>query len=131
MSRDFDLGDILSVATGILVSPRHIDGVYDILNYMTGDNLFTHQLPRAAEECCEPLLKQLPQLRDVRTPLPNELKTEEEVLNWLAVEKLVYGDSLPVSPLSNGEHEFRDPVMEADQMMGTRPVIVARIGEGE
>ncbi len=33
MSRDFDLGDIPSITTGALVSPRHIDGVYDILDY--------------------------------------------------------------------------------------------------
>ena len=40
MSRDFDLGDIPSITTGALVSPRHIDGVYDILDYMTGEQLF-------------------------------------------------------------------------------------------
>lgn len=36
-TRDFELGDILSITTGALVSRRHIDGVYDILNWMTGD----------------------------------------------------------------------------------------------
>ena len=58
MSRDFHIGDILSVTTGRLVSPRRMDGVYDILNFMTGDNLFTHQLPRAARECAGPLAAQ-------------------------------------------------------------------------
>lgn len=65
MSRDFDLGDILSVTTGILVSPRRMDGIYDILNYMTDDSLFTHQLPRAMAECREPMFTQHPELRAV------------------------------------------------------------------
>ena len=61
-TKTFHLGDILSVTTSRLVSPRHIDGVYDILNWMTGDNLFTHQLPRASRECEGPLLAQHPDL---------------------------------------------------------------------
>lgn len=124
-TRDFDLGDILSITTGRLVSPRHVDGVYDILNYMTGDNLFTHQLPRASRECKGPLLEQLPQLQAVLTPL--EFEDKEHVDRWLAHYKRAYGETLPVEPLAEGQHEFRDPVMEADQMMGTRPVIVVRV----
>lgn len=54
--KNFHISDILSVTTGRLVSNRHIEGVYDILNFLTGDNLFTHQLPRASREC-EPWLK--------------------------------------------------------------------------
>ena len=61
-TKQFHLGDVLSITTGRLVSPRHIDGVYDILNFMTGDNLFTHQLPRASDECKPYLVEQFPQL---------------------------------------------------------------------
>lgn len=50
-TKTFHIGDILSVTTSRLVSPSHIDGVYSILNWMTCDNLYTHQLPRAADEC--------------------------------------------------------------------------------
>jgi hypothetical protein len=38
-TRPFHLGDVLTITTGRLVSPRHMDGVYDVLNFMTGDNL--------------------------------------------------------------------------------------------
>ena len=61
-TKKFHLGDVLSTTTERLVSPRHISGVYDILNFMTGDDLFTHQLPRASEECKPYLLEQFPQL---------------------------------------------------------------------
>jgi hypothetical protein len=63
--RQFHIGDILSITTGHLVSPRHIEGVYDILNFMTRDNLFTHQLPRASRECAPHLLRQHPMLDHV------------------------------------------------------------------
>ena len=66
-TKKFHLGDVLSITTGRLVSPRHMDGVYDILNFMTGDNLFTHQLPRASDECKPHLLAQFPQLAEVDT----------------------------------------------------------------
>ena len=46
MKKQFYLGDVLSVAIDRLVSLRHMDGVYDILNFMTGDDLLTHELPR-------------------------------------------------------------------------------------
>jgi len=46
-TKDFHISDILSITDGRLVSTRHMDGIYEILNFMTGDNLFTHQLPRS------------------------------------------------------------------------------------
>lgn len=124
-TREFDLGDILSITTDRLVSPRHMEGVYDILNYMTGDNLFTHQLPRASRECQGPLLEQLPQL--VNVDVPEEFEGKQHVEDWLFATKLIFGESLTVSPLATGRHEFRDPIMDADQMMGNRPVIVVNL----
>lgn len=32
-ARNFHLGDILSITTGRLVSRRHMEGVYDLLNF--------------------------------------------------------------------------------------------------
>lgn len=121
--KEFDLGDILSVTTGCLVSTRHIDGVYDILNYMTGDNLFTHQLPRAMRECKEPLLAQHPQLRPI-VFRSSDHDTKETVYAWLDRVKKVFGNTLPVEPLSEGIHEFKDPIAELDQMAGNKPVVV-------
>jgi hypothetical protein len=46
-SRAFHLGDLLSVTTGILVSLDHIGGVYRVVDFVTGQQHMTHQLPRA------------------------------------------------------------------------------------
>ena len=128
MSRDFDLGDILSITDGALVSSRHIGGVYDILGYMTGESLMTHQLPRCMDECRPYLLAQHPQLDGVGLPDDVE-RTQEGVMAWLDTEKVIYGDTLSVEPLAPGQHEYRDALAELDQMAGNRPVIVVHAGE--
>lgn len=69
----FHISDILSVTTGRLVSYRHIDGVYAILNFMTGDSLFTHQLPRASRECESSLRAQFPNLMEDSPRMPERL----------------------------------------------------------
>jgi len=55
-SRRFHIGDILSISACRLASPRGMEGIYDILGYMTDDSPFTTQLPRFIEEC-SPFLK--------------------------------------------------------------------------
>jgi hypothetical protein len=41
--KEFPTAEVLSAITGHLVC--EIGGVYRVLNWMTGENLFTHQLP--------------------------------------------------------------------------------------
>lgn len=112
-ARDFDLGDILSVTTGRLVSPRHMTGVYDILNFMTGDNLFTHQLPRASRECEPVLLLQHPQLKAIDADPPGIT----DWAAWLDEQKAIYGDTLPVEPCGPRVHERIDPLSELAEMV--------------
>jgi hypothetical protein len=68
LGKEFSLGDVLSITTGRLLSERHMDGVYDILNWMTGDNLYTHQLPRDGKACEPWLIEQYPQLDPKQNP---------------------------------------------------------------
>ena len=110
-TRTFHIGDILSVTTHRLVSPRHMDGVYDILNWMTGDNLFTHQLPRAVDECAPSLLAQHPQLADVEVP-DDFGDSEAAVRDWLETQMAWLGTMLPVAPLLAEDHTRIDPITE-------------------
>jgi hypothetical protein len=64
-SKLFHIGTILSVTTGRLVSPTGLNGVYEILSYMAGESVYTHQIPRFGEECAPWLLRQHPQLANV------------------------------------------------------------------
>lgn len=121
-SKKFHLGDLLSVSTDILLSPTKMDGVYDILNYMTSDDLFTHQLPRASRECRPVLLEQHPWLADVDA---SQVNTE----NWqefLAEMVAKYGEWHEVIPMPPDDHEVKDPIQEAIDLMGEDRVIVVR-----
>lgn len=120
-TREFHIGDILSVTTGRLVSPHGMGGVYDILNWMTGDNLMTHQLPRACEECAEPLLAQHPDLGDVS--VPESANSEESVMAWLATMVERFGDTRPVEPLAPADHTRIDPIQELRMLKPDMPII--------
>ena len=120
LTREFDLGDVLSITTDRLVSPRHMDGIYDIINWMTGDSLFTHQLPRAADACKEPLLAQHPELR--RVVVPDEFDGEEAVLAWLETTKANYGPTRYVEPIENWDSQ--NPIEELCDMVGADKVYV-------
>lgn len=142
--KKFHISDVLSVTTGRLVSSRHMDGIYEILNFLTGDNLFTHQLPRAMREC-EPWLKmQFPQLM-ADSP---EMTVSIEVLKGNLAEtpqnkeaigracaawvegvrrKFELPEMLPIYELGADMHTHIDPIEEAQAMAGDKKVIALEI----
>lgn len=124
-TRDFHIGDVLSITTGMLVSPSRMRGIYQILNWMTGDNLFTHQLPRASAECAGPLLEQHPDLAGVQ--VPDEFECEAHVMEWLAKQVERYGETRPVAPIDPERHLRIDPVSEIRMMRPDMPVDVVEI----
>lgn len=128
-SREFHIGDILSITTSRLVSPRHIDGVYDILNFMTGDNLFTQQLPRASDECKGPLLEQHPDLAAVEVP-EDFGGSREAVDAWLDAQVARFGEYLPVAPLAEADHTRMDPFTKMRKVAPQAQVIGVNVTGG-
>lgn len=122
-SKQFHLGDVLSITDGRLMSPRHMDGIYDILNFMTGDNLFTHQLPRAMTECQPHLLKQFPQLAGISFG-PVTQENFHSVLEDLCAE---YGEHLMVEPLPKDAHEFIDPMSELAEKVHPSKILTVKL----
>jgi hypothetical protein len=121
-AREFHIGDVLSITAGPLVSPRHMEGVYDILGFMTGETLFTHQLPRAGDECAPELLRQHPQLADVDA---SAVTTSNWSL-WLEEQIKRFGETLSVTPLAKREPQYDTPVADAIEMMGdpTKVIVI-------
>lgn len=109
--RNFDLGTVLSVTTGIFLAPD-IGNVYDLLNYMTGDNLFTHQLPRAADRCRVVIIAQHPELAnvDVLTVRNNDWHA------FLAEQVAIYGNEIRVGPIPPDDYTHVDPIQELYDM---------------
>ena len=93
--------------------------VYELLNYMTGDNLYTHQLPRAARECRPALEQQMPALAVFVDQTPYDPKNWQE---YLAEARVKVGDEFEITPLENWTH--RDPLAEMVEMMGERKKVI-------
>ncbi|MFJ6559962.1 hypothetical protein ACIQMV_08775 [Streptomyces sp. NPDC091412] len=121
-ARTFPLADILTMTTGRLLSARHMDGVYDIANWMTGESLMTHQLPRAADACGPALLAQHPQLKGVEPPAGVDAP---DLMAWLANTEREYGHELSVAPLAAEQWRHQDPIEELCDMVGPERVVVA------
>lgn len=158
MGKEFSLGDVLSITTGRLLSERRIDGVYDILNWMTGDDLFTHQLPRAGKACQPWLVEQYPQLDPKQSPKLQTMldkltamldRESPEVRNGMEISYLIRGwlssigmnfwglssnDMLIVYPLAAkwGEwYESKDPMEELIKMVGADRVVGIQLPPSE
>src|SRR6266853_3142795 len=117
--RTFPLGVILSITHGALLC--EMEQVYEILNFMTGDNLFTHQLPRARTVAAPDLFRQFPDLMhiDVAHVTPKNWKQA------LAVLEREYGASRTVAPLPPRHYEAKDPIEELVELRGgTKGIIV-------
>lgn len=125
MEREFDLGDILTVTTGRLVSPRRMEGVHDILEYMAGGPVWTHQIGRVCKEAAPALLAQHPALAGV--VVPDSFESDTAVLAWVARQKARLGDALPVSPMTVAEHHRIDPISELVEMVHPSRILVAKV----
>lgn len=110
----FHLGDLLSVTDGHLVSPDHIDGVYRILDFVTGEAHMTHQLPRGAKVVKPWLLEQHPWLEDI--PVPDDMNSKDEVMSWLALMTAKFGEFHEVAPMPFGMYVGREPIAELRQL---------------
>lgn len=109
-TKTFHLGDILSVTTSALLSPRGIDGLTDLLDWMTGERPLRHQIKRFAAECRGPILAQHPDLSGIT--VPGGLRDDEAGRSWFAEVIAEYGETREVSRLPGSDHTHIDPVTE-------------------
>ena len=112
IGKKFHLGDILSITTSHLVSPTSMDGVYGILNFMTGDDLFTHALPRACRVSRPYLLAEYEWLTEIDASGVGPRNWEE----WLAEQIAKYGEYHIIYPILREDHEIVDPIEELKRM---------------
>lgn len=110
--RTFHISDVLSITTERLVSTRRMDGVYDILGFMTGESLFSHQLTRASDACKPVLLQQHPFLAEIDASVVNGENWQE----WLKQQVEKYGETLAVMPLDGHEYQPKNPLVELAEM---------------
>jgi hypothetical protein len=107
--KQFHIGDILSVSTGCLVSDRQLDGLYDIMDYMSGSSgITTLGLYYMSESAEASLKRQLPWLSDIKVPDFEKLRDEKgqihvEAAIWLWVRAVgeLHGEWHYIDRISN------------------------------
>ena len=134
-TKQFPLRVVLTVTTGRLLTERKgerdngIGDLYELLNWMTNDDLFTHQLPRASRECKPWLLRWFPELErfgsdESLSVLDAAIKEHGPDIGcgaWLL--SLGQTSSYDVPRIPRDDHEYIDPIQEAAEMAGTARVI--------
>lgn len=133
MTKIFPLNVVLTVTTGRLLTSSDrpndngIGDLYEILNHMTNDNLFTHQLPRAGKECTPWLLVWFPELKPVlacKDKLDDWLKKSPTcpqvgIQMWLTELKMLFPDikdQYEVKQIPKVGHDVIDPIEELKTM---------------
>lgn len=138
-TKPFPLRVVLTVTTGrLLTEPKGdrdngIGDLYELLNWMTDDELFTHQLPRAANECKPWLLRWFPELERYGSVealagldmlLVNH-QGRDAIPAWLDGMAFIGGKpSYDVPRMPADDHERKHPYDELVAMRGTDEGIV-------
>jgi hypothetical protein len=128
----FTFQEIASAGTGFLFGVSETDngigGVYRVLNFMTGDDLFTHQLPRALTTCQPAMFVQhtwLKDLRDVLKYSQERYSEEEYMIAFKCAElkyKSIHGDEFELVPLA--EWEKKNPIADLMEMRDKEVIVI-------
>ena len=124
-TKAFPTGAVISVLTGYLVSENHMRGIYEVLNWMTGESVFTHQIPRISDQARPVILALHPDMQPVMDECKNV--NGDNWKQWLQTWKDRYGDEITVPLMNIAEHERIDPISELAEKV--HPSRIAIIGE--
>ena len=114
---------VLSVVTGRLMGD--IGGVYEVLNWMTGESLFTHQLPRVSREATPVILAAIPALQKAVDEA--EQVNTENWQEWRDAWVTRYGATLAVPKLGADQHERIDALSELAEAVHPDKIITVAL----
>ena len=106
------IADVLSVEADRLLC-GDMGEMYEFLNWMTGDNLFTHQLVRAMDVCRPYLESKVEWLKGCMDGGTDK----DECLALLGKLMAEHGEYIEVPRLPEGVWESRNPMVELFEMM--------------
>ena len=98
-TKEFATADVMSVVTGVLMGK--IAGVYEVLNWMTDDELMTHQLPYVGREAGPVIVAAHPSLA-VAIEEAQQV-THENCQEWLRTWEARYGATIAVPKFDRKE----------------------------
>lgn len=124
-TKKFPTEDVLSTITGRLVSGTNgIGGVYAVLNWMTGESVYTHQLPRISREAMPVVLALHPAL-DAACEEAKQV-TRENWREWRDKWIARYGATLAVPKFDADQHERIDALSELAEKIHPDNIITVK-----
>jgi hypothetical protein len=116
--KQFDLEDVLGVTTGVLLKEDGMQGIAKLLNYLTGEELYSHQLGRAANSARPHIFGQYPEMANV-SPDIKQLKFASYRNSFLDNQEQKFGKRLTLTPMEMGQYQAKDPFQEFKEMIAT------------
>lgn len=99
-TKEFPTRDVLSTITGKLIG--EMGGIYEVLGWMTGESVITHQLPRIGREARPVILAMRPQLQSAIDEAANI--DRENWREWRDTWEKRFGATIAVPKFGDGEH---------------------------
>jgi hypothetical protein len=122
-TKEFATVDVLSTITGRLMGD--IGGVYEVLNWMTGESVFTHQLPRIGREATPVVVAAHPTLQQAVDEA--EQVNQENYKEWRQRWEDRYGPTIAVPKFGADTHESIDPMSELAEKVHPDKIITINV----
>lgn len=122
----FSTDKVMSIVTGVLVC--EMIGVYEVLNWMTGESLFTHQLPRVCREAVPVILAAHPHLQSAVDEA--EQVNGDNYQSWVNTWIDRFGPEIAIPTMTTDQHQRIDPLSELAGKVHPDDIIVVEVGEG-
>ena len=113
MPKAFPTEAVISAASGFLLCD--FDKVHEISEYMAGEPVWTHQLPRVGQEIGVAIRVRHPELAPTLDECSQITPENYQQMRDRFIER--HGPTIEISPLSADQHESREPISELAEMV--------------
>lgn len=121
-TKEFPTSAVISAITGRLIGD--IDGVYEVLTFMSGMPVWTHQLGRVSKEAWPVVTAMHPALNALAAEA--EQVTPENWQEWRDLWLDRYGPTIAVPLMNQDQHESIDPLSELAEKMHPSKIVVVK-----
>ena len=103
--RTFDFATMISIISGRMFTS--MEKLYDALNFLTQETIYTHQIPKILPPSAKHILKTYPELEDIGKDVI--INSEEEAERFIKSLSQIFGNEFTLEPMSDEEYSHTDP----------------------
>lgn len=121
-TKKFEISAVISITSGLMVSAEGMGGIYQVLSWMAGESVFTHQIPRIRGEAAPLILAMHPGLEMAHAEAA-AVKSQDDLGTALPIWQARYGAEIDVPLMTIDEHERIDPESELAEKVHPSKII--------